>query len=66
MARFDNLSVNAEKKKTATIGVGLTWDKVYQMLEPFGVMVTGGRIPGIGKHDCCISKAYDADLEENI
>ncbi|KLO11827.1 FAD-binding domain-containing protein [Schizopora paradoxa] len=57
MSKFNNLSVNAEKK-TATIGVGLTWDKVYQMLEPFGVMVTGGRIPGIGVGGLSLGGGY--------
>lgn len=34
--------------QTVTLGMGMTWDKVYEALEPMGVMVTGGRIPGIG------------------
>ena len=45
--QFSNLSYN-KAEGTVTIGVGLTWDKVYDMLEPLGVMVAGGRIPGIG------------------
>ncbi len=48
MSRFNNLSVDATNN-TATIGVGLAWDEAYRLLEPFGVMVTGGRIPGIGQ-----------------
>jgi FAD/FMN-containing dehydrogenase len=31
-----------------TFGAGLTWDKVYEALEPHGVNVAGGRAPGVG------------------
>ena len=37
------------RTKTATRGTGLTWESVYGRLEPHGVMVAGGRVPGIGK-----------------
>jgi len=33
---------------TATLGTGLTWDQVYQKLEPYEVNVVGGRIIGVG------------------
>ncbi|KAF9518739.1 hypothetical protein BS47DRAFT_1358611 [Hydnum rufescens UP504] len=33
---------------TATLGTGLTWDQVYQKLEPYEVNVVGGRTIGIG------------------
>lgn len=48
LARFDEVSYDANTK-TATLGTGLTWDQVYGRLEPLGVMVAGGRIPGIGE-----------------
>ncbi|KAL5514287.1 hypothetical protein ACEPAG_2375 [Sanghuangporus baumii] len=47
MARFNNVSYNA-KQGTVTIGFGLTWDQVYERLEPLGIMVVGGRITGVG------------------
>ncbi|TDL17542.1 FAD-binding domain-containing protein [Rickenella mellea] len=47
LVKFNTVSYNPSTK-TATIGTGLTWDQVYKQLEPIGVMVTGGRIPGIG------------------
>lgn len=47
LRRFDQVTVDA-RRGTATLGTGLTWDQVYGRLEPFGVMVAGGRIPGIG------------------
>jgi hypothetical protein len=33
---------------TVEIGAGLTWDQVYDALEPTGVNVVGGRVPGVG------------------
>lgn len=33
---------------TATIGAGMRWEEVYDALEPFGVSVLGGRVPGVG------------------
>ncbi|KAL5521679.1 hypothetical protein ACEPAF_2427 [Sanghuangporus sanghuang] len=47
MARFNDVNYNA-KQGTVTIGFGLTWDQVYERLEPLGIMVVGGRITGVG------------------
>lgn len=47
MARFRNVTYDAVHS-TVTIGVGLTWDQVYEQLEPLGVMVVGGRVNGVG------------------
>ena len=33
---------------TVEVGAGLTWDQVYVALDPTGVNVIGGRIPGVG------------------
>lgn len=49
MAKFSGLEYDAGSN-TVTIGTGLTWDQVYTELEPLGVMVTGGRINGVGKY----------------
>ena len=48
MAKFSGVEFDAESG-TVTVGTGLTWDQVYSQLEPMGVMVTGGRIIGVGK-----------------
>ena len=48
MSRFSDVVFNPEEG-TVTIGVGLTWDEVYERLDPLGVMVVGGRIEGVGK-----------------
>ena len=47
LVRFDTLKVNT-RAKTVELGPGLTWDVVYEQLDPFGVTVIGGRVPGVG------------------
>ena len=47
MNRFSEVTYN-QLEGTATIGSGLVWEEVYEALEPFGVSVIGGRIPGVG------------------
>ncbi|KAI0257872.1 hypothetical protein BC834DRAFT_926933 [Gloeopeniophorella convolvens] len=47
MARFRNITVNSTTN-TVEVGPGLTWDEVYTTLESAGVIVIGGRIPGVG------------------
>jgi FAD/FMN-containing dehydrogenase len=47
MSRFNETKVNP-KSGTVEVGAGLTWDQVYATLEPIGVNVVGGRVPGIG------------------
>src|SRR6267154_5609852 len=47
MTRFNETKVNSTCG-TVEIGAGLTWDQVYAALEPTGVNVVGGRIPGVG------------------
>jgi hypothetical protein len=47
MTRFNETKVNY-KCGTVEVGAGLTWDQVYAILEPTGVNVVGGRIPGVG------------------
>jgi FAD/FMN-containing dehydrogenase len=47
MSRFDETKVNSTSG-TVTVGAGLTWDQVYETLEPTGVNVVGGRVPGVG------------------
>ena len=60
MAKFNNISYNSEQN-TVTLGNGLTWDQVYDALDPLGVNVVGGRINGVGerirlsgKHGLCV------------
>jgi FAD/FMN-containing dehydrogenase len=47
MARFNEIKVDSTYG-TVEVGAGLTWDQVYDALEPTGVNVIGGRIPGVG------------------
>ena len=47
MSRFNETKVNSAPG-TVEIGAGLTWDQVYAVLEPTGVNVVGGRVPGVG------------------
>jgi hypothetical protein len=47
MTRFKDIKVDAAAA-TVEVGAGLTWDVVYAALEPYGVTVVGGRIPGVG------------------
>ncbi|KAH8989201.1 FAD dependent oxidoreductase [Lactarius hatsudake] len=45
MIRFNNVTVGSG---TVELGPGLTWDQVYAALDPTGVNVIGGRVPGVG------------------
>ncbi len=47
MTRFNETKVNPTSR-TVEVGAGLTWDQVYDALEPTGVNVVGGRVPGVG------------------
>ena len=47
MTRFNETKVNSTCG-TVDVGAGLTWGQAYAILEPTGVNVVGGRVPGIG------------------
>jgi FAD/FMN-containing dehydrogenase len=47
MTRFNETIIDSTSG-TVEVGAGLTWDQVYAALEPTGVNVVGGRIPGVG------------------
>jgi hypothetical protein len=47
MSRFNETKLNSTSG-TVAVGAGLTWDQVYEKLEPTGVNVVGGRVSGIG------------------
>ena len=47
MTRFIETKVNPTSG-TVEVGAALTWDQVYETLEPTGVNVIGGRVPGVG------------------
>ena len=47
LARFNTFKVNTEAQ-TVELGPSLTWDDVYDRLDPYEVTVIGGRIPGVG------------------
>ncbi|XDG01788.1 hypothetical protein ABKA04_001403 [Annulohypoxylon sp. FPYF3050] len=41
------ISLN-EDRSLASIGVGATWDEIYNYLDPLGLSVNGGRAAGVG------------------
>lgn len=47
MRKFKDITLS-EDRSTAEIGFGLTWMEVYRALEPYGLTVTGGRVPSVG------------------
>lgn len=47
MKNFADLTVS-DDLSTVGIGVGLTWLEVYEALDPYGLTVTGGRVPSVG------------------
>ena len=47
LSKFREVTLSADKK-TANIGVGLTWFEVYKQLDRYEVAVTGGRMPTVG------------------
>lgn len=47
LARFNNITVDPIAG-TVELGPALTWDQVYAALDPTGVNVVGGRVPGVG------------------
>ncbi|KAL5480274.1 hypothetical protein ACEPAI_1544 [Sanghuangporus weigelae] len=57
MTKFTGLDYDAGSE-TVTIGTGLIWDEVYSRLEPFGVMVNGGRVPGVGVAGLSLGGGY--------
>ncbi|THH28908.1 hypothetical protein EUX98_g5290 [Antrodiella citrinella] len=57
MTRFNEVKYDAATK-TADVGAGLTWDSVYAALDPLGVNVVGGRVPGIGVAGLTLGGGY--------
>ncbi|KAJ7581443.1 FAD dependent oxidoreductase [Mycena floridula] len=47
MTRFNQVTYDSATE-TATIGTGLVWDDVYEVLNPMGVNVVGGRVTNVG------------------
>ena len=47
MSNFNRLQHN-EDTATVDIGAGLRWDNVYDLLNPKGYTVVGGRVRGVG------------------
>ena len=47
MTRFNEITVNTAAG-TVELGAGVTSDQVYKTLEPLGITVMAGRVPGVG------------------
>lgn len=47
MSRFSGITYDAASQ-SVVIGAGLIWDDVYAALEPYNVIVVGGRVTGVG------------------
>ena len=48
MSKFTDIVVDKEHG-LVTVGVGLTWDQVYEQQDPLNLTVAGGRIFGVGE-----------------
>ena len=64
MSRFNKIKVNSTCG-TVEVGAGLTWDQVYEVLEPTGVNVIGGRIPGVGVSGLALGGGESLSLTES-
>ena len=47
MSKFSDVKYDPETE-TVEVGAGVVWDKVYEVLEPLGRIVVGGRTTGVG------------------
>jgi FAD/FMN-containing dehydrogenase len=64
MTRFNETNVDYTCG-TVEVGAGLTWDQVYAALEPTGVNVVGGRIPGVGVAGLTLGGGESLSLTES-
>ncbi|KAF9009160.1 FAD-binding domain-containing protein [Hymenopellis radicata] len=53
----DGIEYDASSQIVA-VGAGLLWDEVYDALEPYGVNVVGGRVPGVGVAGFALGGGY--------
>ena len=47
MSKFSHVNYDSQTE-TVEVGAGVIWDKVYEVLEPLGRIVVGGRTTGVG------------------
>ncbi|KAF9017799.1 FAD-binding domain-containing protein [Hymenopellis radicata] len=57
LTRFSQIEYDASSQIVA-VGAGLLWDEVYDALEPYGVNVVGGRVPGVGVAGFALGGGY--------
>lgn len=61
MSDFNQVSYD-ESGQVATLGSGLTWGEVYSQLDPFGVIVVGGRVSDVGVSGLTLGGIAPANL----
>lgn len=44
---LNSVELSADKS-SVFVGIGATWDAVYNKLDPLGLSVAGGRVAGVG------------------
>ncbi|KAH9025676.1 FAD-binding domain-containing protein [Lactarius deliciosus] len=64
LARFNTFNVNTQAR-TVELGPSLLWDDVYERLDPYGVTVIGGRIPGVGVGGLILGGGYSFKSNEH-
>jgi FAD/FMN-containing dehydrogenase len=47
LAKLNEVTLSGDRK-TTRVGVGNVWSDVYEVLDPLGVSVVGGREAGVG------------------
>ncbi|KAH6904401.1 hypothetical protein BKA70DRAFT_1507885 [Coprinopsis sp. MPI-PUGE-AT-0042] len=63
MSEFSQIEL-ASDKKSVKIGSGLDWGQVYDALVPQGLVVVGGRSPGVGVAGLLLSAGYGWNTNE--
>ncbi|TFY59437.1 hypothetical protein EVG20_g7794 [Dentipellis fragilis] len=60
MVRFSAIAYD-NASQTVELGAGLTWEQVYESLEPYGVNVVGGRVATVGVAGLLLGLSYKSN-----